>query len=417
MSIKWEKSESIRTGIPSFWTSCDCDSSGLKVAATAEGEGELIETLFISSNGGIGWDVVYPSEEGFFCKEVKVSSDSLTMFVRCQETDTNYMHLYISKDGGVVWEETIPKVGSEWRHINMSKDGNIFIVDDANEVYISYDGCETWEELTPILTAQYFDKIAINEDGSIILIEATIDESLVLLLSIDSGGTWKTMAVVESSIYQYCGFVINGDGLIMLVDLKLNPSTRSLYISKDKGNTWNEITDLLAPPAGTEQPSMININLDGTKIIVGHYNAFSVSRDGGDNWIVASPVGIDYNFDQGCVATNDDGKKFYAGTWLYSAPSDLRYKTNIIPILSAIEKINKLKGVYFNWKRKEFPNKNFNDKRQIGFIAQNVEKVFPELVHTDSRGYKSIEYDKFTAVLIQAVKELYKEIKLLKKRK
>jgi hypothetical protein len=42
---------------------------------------------------------------------------------------------------------------------------------------------------------------------------------------------------------------------------------------------------------------------------------------------------------------------------------------------------------------------------QIGLIAQEVEKIFPELVKTDANGYKSVEYSKVVAILIQAVKE------------
>ncbi len=47
--------------------------------------------------------------------------------------------------------------------------------------------------------------------------------------------------------------------------------------------------------------------------------------------------------------------------------------------------------------------------KQIGLIAQEVEKVFPELVSTDSEGYKSIAYGKLTAVLIEAIKELQQQ--------
>ena len=42
----------------------------------------------------------------------------------------------------------------------------------------------------------------------------------------------------------------------------------------------------------------------------------------------------------------------------------------------------------------------------MGFIAQDVEKVFPELVFTDSKGYKSMSYDKLTAVIVEAMKEM-----------
>ena len=49
----------------------------------------------------------------------------------------------------------------------------------------------------------------------------------------------------------------------------------------------------------------------------------------------------------------------------------------------------------------------------VGVIAQEVEKVLPELVTTRDNGYKAVKYDKLTAVLIQAVKELSDRVKTL----
>jgi hypothetical protein len=49
---------------------------------------------------------------------------------------------------------------------------------------------------------------------------------------------------------------------------------------------------------------------------------------------------------------------------------------------------------------------NFTDGRQIGFIAQEVEKILPELVTTDANGYKSVAYANVVPVLVEAVKSL-----------
>jgi hypothetical protein len=88
-----------------------------------------------------------------------------------------------------------------------------------------------------------------------------------------------------------------------------------------------------------------------------------------------------------------------------SCTSDRRFKTILAPISSALDKIKRLSGVLFTWKRAEYPDRNFPEGTQIGLIAQDVEKVLPELVHTDAEGYKSLSYDKLTAVLVEAVKE------------
>jgi trimeric autotransporter adhesin len=94
--------------------------------------------------------------------------------------------------------------------------------------------------------------------------------------------------------------------------------------------------------------------------------------------------------------------------------SDRRFKTDIVPIDSSLSKVSKLQGVYYNWDRKKWPQKNFTEGKQIGLIAQEVEKVVPEVVNTDKEGYKSLSYDKLTAVLIEAVKEQQKQIETLK---
>ena len=95
--------------------------------------------------------------------------------------------------------------------------------------------------------------------------------------------------------------------------------------------------------------------------------------------------------------------------------SDRRYKTNILSMGSMLSNVMALAPVTYNWKVKEFPDKNFNDKKQLGFIAQDIEKIFPELVLTDQDGYKSVDYVKITPILVKAVQEQQSEIEALKK--
>jgi chaperonin cofactor prefoldin len=74
----------------------------------------------------------------------------------------------------------------------------------------------------------------------------------------------------------------------------------------------------------------------------------------------------------------------------------------------------KLNGVSYNWRSDEYKERGFSDRSQIGLIAQDVEETFPELVHTDTEGYKAVAYSKLTAVLVEAVKELKAENEALK---
>jgi len=90
--------------------------------------------------------------------------------------------------------------------------------------------------------------------------------------------------------------------------------------------------------------------------------------------------------------------------------SDKRYKKDITPIPGALQKVDSLTGVYYSWRSDEFAEKNFSDARQVGLIAQEVEAVLPEAVHTGADGYKSLEYNKLTALLVEAVKQQQRQI-------
>ncbi len=92
------------------------------------------------------------------------------------------------------------------------------------------------------------------------------------------------------------------------------------------------------------------------------------------------------------------------------ACSDRRYKENIAPITSSLDKVMKLQGVTYTWNKTDFPRKFFPDGTEIGLIAQDVETVLPEVVYTDKDGFKSVTYDRLTAVLIEAVKEMKQQM-------
>ncbi len=95
--------------------------------------------------------------------------------------------------------------------------------------------------------------------------------------------------------------------------------------------------------------------------------------------------------------------------------SDKRLKTNILPIKSALDKIDKLGGYTFDWIPTE--EVHANEGTDIGVIAQEIEEQFPELVTTRENGYKAVKYDKLVAVLLQGIKELRQEIRDIKESK
>ena len=133
------------------------------------------------------------------------------------------------------------------------------------------------------------------------------------------------------------------------------------------------------------------------------YNAGHITLTAGDDFdIIINP-------NNGLLKLNGSGE--YTGSW--TGPSDKRYKKNIGQIENSLDKINQLNPVEYEWRKEEYPDKNFQDGKQIGLIAQDVEKIFPLLVSTDSEGYKSIDYSKINVLLIEAMQEQQKSIEEL----
>jgi hypothetical protein len=92
-----------------------------------------------------------------------------------------------------------------------------------------------------------------------------------------------------------------------------------------------------------------------------------------------------------------------------TAYSDETLKYNIQTIKNALEKVCSLRGVEFNRNDLE------GNPHQIGVIAQEIEKIIPEVVITDSNGIKSVAYGNLIGLLIEAIKEQQKQINILKK--
>lgn len=90
--------------------------------------------------------------------------------------------------------------------------------------------------------------------------------------------------------------------------------------------------------------------------------------------------------------------------------SDERLKDNITPIEGALEKILKLRGVEYDWNDKT----DLYEGHDYSVIAQDVEAVFPELVREQASGYKGVKIEKLISPMIEAIRELSEEVRMLK---
>ena len=134
---------------------------------------------------------------------------------------------------------------------------------------------------------------------------------------------------------------------------------------------------------------------DDTSTNANYFPIFATANTGTPTTIYVSSSKLLYNPSSGTITVVD-----------LNTTSDIKYKENVEPIESAINIIKNVDGITFNWKE--------TGSKSYGVVAQELEKVLPELVHNTERGL-SVSYLPLIAILIEAVKEQQKQIDELKK--
>ncbi|MBZ5545255.1 MAG: tail fiber domain-containing protein [Acidobacteriia bacterium] len=125
------------------------------------------------------------------------------------------------------------------------------------------------------------------------------------------------------------------------------------------------------------------------------------------------PLQVLGNIRVGTSGTNGCVKRFDGTAIAGACSSDARLKTDVQPLQPVLNQLAQLTPVHFSWKADEFPEMHFGRERSYGLIAQEVEKLFPEMVGQDERGYKTVDYTRLPLLLLQAVRELKAENELL----
>ena len=125
------------------------------------------------------------------------------------------------------------------------------------------------------------------------------------------------------------------------------------------------------------------------------YPLFSNTTSGSIGGVNTSSSKLTYNPSSGVLSTTQ-----------FSATSDEALKENIQNITNALDMVRSLRGVSFDWKE--------NGKPSFGLIAQELEKLLPQLVNISEDGIKSVFYNGIIAFLIEAIKQLADEVQELK---
>jgi hypothetical protein len=153
-------------------------------------------------------------------------------------------------------------------------------------------------------------------------------------------------------------------------------------------------------------------------LVIGRYNLVpNIIPPSPTSWVSGDPLFVAGNGSgagpfprTNALTLLKNGDLTIAGTLTQS--SDLRYKEDIEPLGSALDGVLRLEPIHYRFRE----GTGHPTERRIGLGAQDVERLFPELVHRDSQGYLSVAYTDLTAVLVRAVQEQQELIAALRQR-
>lgn len=220
-----------------------------------------------------------------------------------------------------------------------------------------------------------------------------VDDSLVLslgggkvkLIQTESDPLWTAD---KSGYYTKTQLQTSGSAQVAWGNLSSVPTKLDLDASDDFSGDYADLTN---------KPT-ISLNNN----TVPHWNAATTSfangliTDDGANVAIGGAVNPSY-----LLFVN--GRFGSAGI---NELSDARFKTNVQSFTPSLSKVCQMRAVTYSWDTLTYPERNFSKTSEIGFIAQEVEALFPQLVTTGSDGYKTVQYSRTVAVLLEAIKEL-----------
>ena len=166
-------------------------------------------------------------------------------------------------------------------------------------------------------------------------------------------------------------------------------ATNTTYSVGDGGLTQNNFTNAL-------KSKLDGIAASATNTTQGYVS--------GDNVSLGTLSASTGTF-SGAITSTGDITAFYS--------SDIALKENISPISQALQKVGLISGYEFDWKDHKDPQV-IGEGHDVGILAQEVEKVLPEVVITRDNGKKAVNYQKIIPLLIESIKELKTELDELK---
>jgi len=296
-------------------------------------------------------------------------------------------------------------------YTGMNSDGDFFI---GNTKYSSSSGTQkTFDIPTPTITGQdpsrlsvVFDEVVIKErliveggnsgtvlsqfDGPVTFNkEIKINDDTIINGTLKVNNTVEITNTTQSTSKDSGALIVDGGfGLEKNLNVGGNVSVAGTF-GVSQGMTITGVTTFnnLVDANGGATIDNIRIGVANDNTIDTSTGQLTLDSNGGqlninDNTVIT-----------GILSVTDDITAFFS--------SDERLKDNITPIEDPLAKVLSLSGNSFDWN-----NQSSHTGKDIGVIAQEIEKVLPEIVTTRENGFKAVQYEKITPLLIEAIKEL-----------
>ena len=236
-----------------------------------------------------------------------------------------------------------------------------------------------------------------NDDGSVIMTR----EAYIYVDNSSSSLVAGTSAVPNSKTLTFSSVVLKTGKTY-----SIKPFIKNAFIGGYTSSTGlSQISATIRPPKITATPT-VTLNTSTELDTFTEISAGGLQVISSETKYVRLPVTT--SGDQVQIG----GSLTATGNITAFASSDKNLKENIKIIPGSLDKVRKLRGVYFDWKEGKEEVHSFKGK-DIGVVAQDVKSILPEIVGKMEGGYLGVKYDKLTAVLIEAVKELSNKVEEL----
>ena len=305
----------------------------------------------------------------------------------------------LNNDSVVVVESNLANTFIEFKHAPASgsvgsRSGLIF-TDNSQTGHLVYNTVDRYMKIGAY-SGITFEVGGNDIAGPGIAVKPTIMEITPTYVSLDKGAPLR----------------LNGaSGYTELVS-NTSPDTNIRFILPGSDGSANQVM-ISVDGTGTLGWSTVPSLMNGSDLSVSTLTT-TLNATIGTNLKVSGSLGVgtDAGGAVGEIRATDDITAFYS--------SDISLKTNIKNIDNAMDKIQKINGVTFDWTDSHLiehggEDDYFNRKHDVGVIAQEIEAVLPEVVATRENGIKAVKYDRIVALLIEGIKELKTELDEMKK--